>query len=148
VTRYKTDRTDSFDYWKIETYPATKMLAIDMSALTGEGERTEQIGNYYKTWFVPPKTTRYRFYMVCNDYCLMKMSTCPDSYSPLKTILDNRGWSPQNSFFNNEERRGTPHKKYSDWMELTEGQKYFMQVNYKDWWGDGHMKTGVEIEQS
>jgi hypothetical protein len=80
----------------------------------------------YKSWFVPPKTTRYRFWMVCNDHCLMKFSTCPKSTSPLKTIISLLHWSPQNSFFNNEERKGTPNKKYSDWIELTEGEEYFI----------------------
>jgi hypothetical protein len=59
------------------------MLGIDLSAFTGEGPSNRRMGNMYKAWFVPPKTKRYRFYMVCNDHCEMKFSTCPKSTSPL-----------------------------------------------------------------
>ena len=47
------------------------MLGLDISAERNFGDH---IGSVYKAWFVPPKTARYRFYMVCDDYCLMKMA--------------------------------------------------------------------------
>jgi hypothetical protein len=39
-------------------------------------------------------------------------------------------------------------RKYSDWIELTEGEKYYMQVEYLEYGWNDHMKTGVEIEQT
>ena len=90
VTRHFINKTSNIDYWNIEDEPYTKMLAIDLAAERNFGDK---IGSVYKTWFVPPKTTRYRFYMVCDDYCMFKIGECPKSYSPLTTIIDLRGWT-------------------------------------------------------
>jgi hypothetical protein len=52
------------------------------------------------------------------------------------------------SFFHSVRRRANPERKYSDWMELTEGEKYYLQVEYVEYGWTDHMKTGVEIEQT
>jgi len=42
-------------------------------------EFPDNIGDYHSQavtgWFVPPETTRYRFYMSCDDHCQFKMGT-------------------------------------------------------------------------
>jgi len=35
------------------------------------------LANLYKGWFVPPATTKYRFYTVCDDYCSLKLGLTP-----------------------------------------------------------------------
>jgi hypothetical protein len=46
-----------------------------------------KMGSIYKAWFQPPVTARYRFYMVCDDKCEMKMATCPAKNDPTTTLL-------------------------------------------------------------
>lgn len=53
-----------------------------------------------QTWFQPPVTAKYRFYMACDNKCKLKFSSTPDKTSPLTEILtlndatDNRDyWS-------------------------------------------------------
>ena len=146
VTRHFINKTSSYlDFDNIEDEAYVKMLALDLSAERNFGDK---LGSVYKTWFVPPKTTRYRFYMICDDYCLLKMGECPNSFSPLSTMVNHRGHSAQNSFFSNEVRRNPATKKVSDWIELTEGEKYYMQAHYAEYGGGDHMKTAVEIEQT
>jgi hypothetical protein len=60
-------------------------------------------------------------------------------------MINLNGWTAANSFFSNENRYSTAKKKISDWVELTEGEEYFLQVNYKEGGGGDHMKTAVEI---
>jgi hypothetical protein len=76
ATRYFINKTSSISWSNIENEPATLMLGIDIAAETNFGDN---IGSVYKAWFVPPKTTKYRFYMVCDDYCSMKLGQCPKS---------------------------------------------------------------------
>jgi len=121
------------------------MLAVDIATERNFGN---YVGSVYKAWFIPPKTTRYRFYMVCDDYCLMEMATCPNSHSPTERILDLRGHTPYNGFFSHEYRWHTEKRKVSDWIELIEGQKYYMQVNYMEYSHNDYMRTAVEIEQN
>jgi hypothetical protein len=30
-------------------------------------------GNILQGWFIPPATTSYRFYMACDDNCILKI---------------------------------------------------------------------------
>jgi len=31
--------------------------------------QADKIVNKFKGWFIPPKTTNYRFYQACDDWC-------------------------------------------------------------------------------
>jgi hypothetical protein len=143
VSRWFINKTSSLNYWKIDEEPSVKMLALDMAAERNIGD---YMGSIYKAWFVPPKTARYRFYMVCNDYCLMEFATCPKSHTPTDRILDLRGWTDYSGFFSQQHHWNKGKKKISDWLELTEGEEYFMQVNYMEYNWHDHMRTAVEIE--
>lgn len=51
---------------KMETYSGTKKLNMNLESKVNYGDK---IGDFYQTWFVPPITKRYRFYMACNRDC-------------------------------------------------------------------------------
>jgi hypothetical protein len=42
----------------------------------GEGNRHE---NIFKGWFIPPATTRYKFYQTCDNYCRIYLSNVTGS---------------------------------------------------------------------
>lgn len=46
-------------------------LALTMESPINIGDR---ILHEFKGWFVPPATTRYRFFMSCDDHCFLNMS--------------------------------------------------------------------------
>jgi len=71
ATRFFINKTSGISWNNIENEPSKKMLGVDISAELNFGSN---IGSVYKAWFVPPKTTRYRFYMVCDDLCKMKLA--------------------------------------------------------------------------
>jgi hypothetical protein len=48
----------------------TESLAMTMESSPNIGDRFAHV---YKGWFVPPASTRYRFYMSCDDHCQVKM---------------------------------------------------------------------------
>lgn len=43
--------------------------------------------NLYRGWFLPPATTKYRFYTVCDDDCSLKLATAPNtSLEPVELL--------------------------------------------------------------
>jgi len=50
----------------LETEVGTNQLALQMEAPFTVGD---YIGNLFQAWFIAPATTRYRFYMACDDAC-------------------------------------------------------------------------------
>jgi hypothetical protein len=54
-------------------------------------ERHQNIGDYtgdlYRGWFVAPETANYKFYMSCDDQCIMKFNKNPMSTLDLTTLL-------------------------------------------------------------
>jgi hypothetical protein len=43
-------------------------LSMNMESEKDIGDRH---GSLYKGWFIPPTDGRYRFYMICDDKCLL-----------------------------------------------------------------------------
>jgi len=81
----------------------------------------DNLASVYRSWFTPPKTGKYRFYMVCDDYCMLKIAQCAGTTAPLTTLIDLRKWTKYDSFWSNENRYGSPPSKVSNWVELEEG---------------------------
>jgi hypothetical protein len=44
-------------------------------------------GSVMQAWFNPPVTARYRFYMSCDDNCILKLGSTPNSLSNLTQLL-------------------------------------------------------------
>lgn len=51
--------------------------------LESEWYLDDYIASLYKGWFVPPTDARYRFYMTCDDQCILSIAPCPDTTEPL-----------------------------------------------------------------
>ena len=45
-------------------------------------------GNILQGWFIPPATTSYRFYMSCDDLCLLKLGSTSNQETNLTTLLN------------------------------------------------------------
>ena len=58
-------------YNVLDSYAATnETLALSFENPFNEGNF---LGNVYKGWFVAPATTRYRFYITCDDLCKLNL---------------------------------------------------------------------------
>lgn len=101
-----------------------------------------RLGHKLMGWFIAPATTSYRFYMTCDDRCRFDMGL--NTSDPLNTtrVLE-RTW--------NTDRRRFFRQYYdakSDWINLTAGEKYYVQGTHKESWGSDHMSVGVEINMT
>jgi len=45
------------------------------------------VSNHLKGWFKAPETTKYRFYMSCDDGCTLKLSETPNDIGSAKEII-------------------------------------------------------------
>jgi hypothetical protein len=63
-------------------------------------------------------------------------------------LLDNTKWTGYNALWSNENKYSIAQTKVSNWVELEEGNHYYMYAKYKEGSGGDHMRTGVEIENS
>lgn len=79
------NETSMPDYKNMDQYTGEERLSLNFEA---EKEYGDYLGSTYKAWFVPPTDGRYRFYMTCDDKCLLQYASCPDTTSPLITLLD------------------------------------------------------------
>jgi hypothetical protein len=64
VSRDFINKTSGIDYNNIESETSVKQLALDLASEYNFGDN---LGSIYKTWFTPPHTGKYRFYMICDD---------------------------------------------------------------------------------
>jgi hypothetical protein len=70
--------------WK-KTKPQIETLATQFETRYEEGD---SITNVFKGWFVPPATTKYRFYMACDDYCELRLGKAKPGTTETEKILD------------------------------------------------------------
>jgi len=117
------------------------MLALDLQSERNLGNK---LSSFYKTWFIPPETGRYRFYMSCDQQCRMWLAECPNTITPITELLRLNSWTRAREFFSNHYANGN--KKVSDWINLEKGMPYYMEVTYVEYNGNDHMSTGVEFE--
>ena len=76
----------------------------------------------------------------------MWLATCPNTITPTTQLLKLNGWSSVNSFFHNHGHETA--SKVSDWIHLTKGEPYYLEVHYVEYNGVDHLNTGVEFEQT
>ena len=50
-------------------------------------------GSVLQGWFIPPATARYRFYMACDEGCILKLGNISNSLSSITTLLNVGSWS-------------------------------------------------------
>jgi len=68
----------------------SEFLALSMELNEREHVRS---GNLFRGWFVPPKTTKYRFYQACDDNCKLKIGKTPGSTEDLEELLGVVGYA-------------------------------------------------------
>ena len=96
----------------------------------------------YKGWFIPPTTSKYRFYQTCDDHCSLKLGhTEPGSTSNLVTLLDVTEASDHRFY-----RDPDGQVRRSEWVELTGGEHYYIEGDMKENSGGDHFTVSVEIE--
>jgi len=99
LTRNFINKTSGINYDNVDKEKSELKLGIDLET---EHNLGDNLASVYKSWFYPPHTGRYRFYMICDDYCQMKIAKCPGTISPLTTMLDLKKWTKWDSFWSNE----------------------------------------------
>lgn len=96
-------------------------------------------------WFKAPATGHYRFYIACNAACSLNMNyETPFDASDIQTeipeltTIASRGWwtNWRNYHYITDDGH------FSAWIELTEGDYYFMQST-----GSSYMSVGVEFNE-
>ena len=118
---------------------STPLLAMHFGSPVNRGDHDASL---YKGWFIPPTTSRYRFYQTCDDHCSLKLGvTEPGSTSNLSTLLDVTAASGHRFY-----RGPDGQQRISDWVELTEGQYYYIEGDMKEAAGGDHFTVSVEIE--
>jgi len=114
-------------------------LALTMESPENRGDH---IGYNFKGWFIAPETTRYRFYLSCNDACMLEIDLTSGSNSDLTKILELTGYSNFREFWRVNDGR----TRISDWVDLTQGEHYYIEASHGEWNGGDHVSVGVEIE--
>lgn len=93
-------------------------------------ETTENYGHFYGKhyvgWFVPPETTKYRFYMACDDYCQLYLGSTPDTETTPELLLDVT--NPSN--FRNYWKTSDGSTRISKWVSLEKGKNYFIEGKF------------------
>jgi hypothetical protein len=54
----------------------------------GPTDGGDNLSNRYEGWFVAPKTTRYRFFVACDDGCQVLLDQTPNSISGAAMIIE------------------------------------------------------------
>lgn len=132
------------NWWELtkNRYNFTEHLALTLGARRNEGDK---IGNIFKGWFIAPATTRYRFYIACNDYCNINLgNTSGVVEEPIK-LVETRYYTDYRDFW---ETRNSEYQKISDWVTLNEGEHYFLDSYHLEGGGTDYFSTAVEIEQT
>lgn len=121
----------------MENYAHTdEYLSTSFEVPTNEWDK---IGNKMFGWFIAPETTSYRFHMACNDICDLHMGL--DPADPLNTthIVSRRSSTNHRRNFN------LINDAVSEWVNLTKGEKYYMQSKHEERWHTDNFVVGVEI---
>lgn len=123
------------DWTREESLALTLEAPIDIA---------ERIVHNYKGWFVAPATTRYRFYLACDDHCFVDLDLTPGSSSNLTSILSVDNWTNFRFFWDTRDGR----TRISEWYELEEGQHYYIDTGVAEGGGGDHLSVAVEIERN
>jgi hypothetical protein len=59
-------------------------------------------GNVYKGWFIPPASTKYTFWMACDDHCILKLGqnkSVGNTTENVRDIIKIYSWSGHRDYF-------------------------------------------------
>ena len=134
------NNTNSINDWnsQLRSTEFKEILGIDLEA--PQNVKTGPYGNIYTGYFKAPTTARYRFYMTCDDYCLLNFGNEPMNPNNVTKILEFTHWTSYRNYFNIARNR------ISSWVNLTQGEFYFIDARHIQGAGGDHFTVSVEIE--
>jgi len=109
------NRTGNLNIDAMHSYKdGTKYLSLNLESPINNGD---YVGDFYQTWFVPPVTARYRFYMTCDDKCRMRIAPCPNTDSPTVELLRHDYASSFRDYWGERVFRNSGSRKtWSEWV--------------------------------
>jgi len=120
------NHTDWMNWNLLSSYDYYAELAL---AVESPYYHADKIANKFKGWFIPPKTTNYRFYQACDDYCRLYLGNVSGQVDDPNLMMSSTSWSDYRDYW---ETRATYFKGenvlISNWTELTEGVPYFFEA--------------------
>jgi hypothetical protein len=116
-----------------------------MEAPFGEAD---QFGSVYKGWFVAPATTKYRFYISCDDICKLSLGSTPGVAEDPTVIAHTREYTDRRDWWETNTKVNTDYKIKSDWISLNEGEHYYIEGAHWEGGGWDYFSAALEIEQS
>jgi hypothetical protein len=91
------NHTGGMDWNNLQYYDSYQKLALSMETPYGE---TDFIVNQFKGWFIPPATTRYKFYQYCDDWCRINLSNVPgDSTENVTELISQQSHTGYRNFY-------------------------------------------------
>ena len=120
---------------------------VNLLGLTWEApyKQSDSLGNLYQGWFVAPATTRYRFYISCDDDCELWHSATADDSSAKAKILE-LTWAMDHRQYWIEGTNGNV--QASAWISMNAGDKHYLEGRHIEGSGHDHFTVSVEIEHS
>jgi len=124
---------------KWENY-SSESLALHLSTGWSEGN---YLGNVFKGWFIPPETTKYQFWMACDDYCILNLGQAPNNASKeaVKKVIGTTRYTSFRDYFKSDGRN-----RSSGWYTLEKGKPYYLEAQHSEGTGGDHVSVAVEIE--
>lgn len=114
-------------------------LALDLEAF--QNVKDGYSGYIYSGYFKAPATARYRFYVSCDDECQVFFSdVAGGDLSVKKKIYQSPGYTSYRNYITLDGRRMT------DWLDLTAGELYLLEVRMVQYQGGDHLSVALEIE--
>lgn len=89
---------------------------------------------------MPPVTGKYKFWMACDDVCLLRFGETPKSTASLTTLLDVTKYSGYRDYWIED---GIT--RVSKELTLTKDELYYIEASHVENSGDDHMVVGVQI---
>jgi hypothetical protein len=127
------------DYWVRK-----EALALTLETPKNVGDRLVHV---FKGWFVAPATKRYRFYMTCDDDCSLKMDLTAGSTATKQELVKVIYASGFRDFWRTSDYTES-NFRVSEWVDLVEGESYYIETSVAEGAGGDHLSTAVEIEQT
>jgi hypothetical protein len=144
VRRSFYNTTNYMWHWSdFDTQPHVDSLLMDMQ--TPYSLPGDRMANRMKGYFVPPVTTRYRFYMSCDDQCRFELDTTNDPAN-LTLIMESRHHTAYRDYW--DYQYTSQRQTISAWYTLTAGQKYMFQARQSEGTGGDHFVLSVEVEKT
>jgi hypothetical protein len=99
---------------------------------------------HHEGWFIPPKTTGYRFYTVCTDLCRVSLGETPNNVTNPKVIVAQTKIIPHMRNFFEDLEFGKNSR--SEWVNLTKGEPYYIVGQHHSKQDYEHFSVAVEID--